>query len=98
LRYPSLFPYTTLFRSKVLPNTGVEFGIRDGIGCDISHFTEEERAGHMKFDEHLHEHATCYNVRDRGLVVITSCGHAGILNTIRRSEEHTSELQSRENL
>lgn len=72
---------------KVLPNTVVEFGMRDGVGCDISHFTEEERAGHMKFDEHLHEHATCYNVRDRGLVVITSCGHAGILNTIRTAME-----------
>ena len=23
-----------------------------------------------------HEHATCFSVRDRGLVVITSCGHA----------------------
>ena len=72
---------------KVLPNTVVEFGIKDGVGCNASHFTEEERAGSMKHDEHIHEHATCYNLKDRGLVVITSCGHAGILNTIRAAME-----------
>jgi 7,8-dihydropterin-6-yl-methyl-4-(beta-D-ribofuranosyl)aminobenzene 5'-phosphate synthase len=26
-------------------------------------------------------------VKDRGLVVITSCGHVGILNTIRQAQE-----------
>jgi 7,8-dihydropterin-6-yl-methyl-4-(beta-D-ribofuranosyl)aminobenzene 5'-phosphate synthase len=28
-------------------------------------------------------------VGDRGLVVITSCGHAGIINTLRRAQEIT---------
>jgi 7,8-dihydropterin-6-yl-methyl-4-(beta-D-ribofuranosyl)aminobenzene 5'-phosphate synthase len=32
-----------------------------------------------------HELATCYVVKDRGLVVTTSCGHRGILNTIERA-------------
>jgi 7,8-dihydropterin-6-yl-methyl-4-(beta-D-ribofuranosyl)aminobenzene 5'-phosphate synthase len=75
---------------KVLPNTMVEFGIKDGLGCDATqylHFTAAELQGKVVPDEHTHEHATCFNVKDRGLVVITSCGHVGILNTIRQAQE-----------
>jgi 7,8-dihydropterin-6-yl-methyl-4-(beta-D-ribofuranosyl)aminobenzene 5'-phosphate synthase len=36
-------------------------------------------------DEHYNEHATCFNVKDRGLVVISSCGHAGIVNTVMQA-------------
>jgi len=75
---------------KVLPNTMVEYGIKDGLGCDATqytHFTAAELQGKIVPDEHTHEHATCFNVKDRGLVVITSCGHVGILNTIRQAQE-----------
>jgi len=34
-------------------------------------------------DRHPDEHATCYVVEGRGLVVISSCGHCGLINTIR---------------
>ena len=47
------------------------------------HFSEAERRGEMVFDSHPEEHATCYLVRGRGLVVISSCGHAGIVNSVR---------------
>ena len=75
---------------KVLPNTMVEYGLKDGLGCDATqytHFTAPELQGKVVPDEHTHEHATCFNVKDRGLVVITSCGHVGILNTIRQAQE-----------
>ena len=75
---------------KVLPNSQVEYGIKDGLGCDATkylHFTAAELQGKVVADEHTHEHATCFNVKDRGLVVITSCGHVGILNTIRQAQE-----------
>jgi 7,8-dihydropterin-6-yl-methyl-4-(beta-D-ribofuranosyl)aminobenzene 5'-phosphate synthase len=75
---------------KVLPNTMVEYGIKDGLGCDATqytHFTAAELQGKVVPDEHTHEHATCFNVKDRGLVVITSYGHVGILNTIRQAQE-----------
>lgn len=77
---------------RVLPNTFVEFGVRDGAGCDPAlyrnhHFTPAELSGQPQPDQHLHEHATCFHVRGRGLVVITSCGHAGIINSIRRARE-----------
>ncbi len=81
-------------QERVLPNTSVEFGTRDGAGCDVAayldhHFSAAELSGQPQPDQHLHEHATCYNLRGRGLVVITSCGHGGILNTLRRAREVT---------
>jgi 7,8-dihydropterin-6-yl-methyl-4-(beta-D-ribofuranosyl)aminobenzene 5'-phosphate synthase len=76
----------------VLPNTWVSYGVKDGVGCDPAaygnhHFTPEELAGKPVPDQHWHEHATCFRLGDRGLVVITSCGHAGIINTLRRAQE-----------
>jgi 7,8-dihydropterin-6-yl-methyl-4-(beta-D-ribofuranosyl)aminobenzene 5'-phosphate synthase len=72
---------------KVLPNTMVEFAVKDGLGCDMSHFTAAELQGKIMPDEHVHEHATCFNVKDRGLVVISSCGHVGIVNSVRQAQE-----------
>jgi 7,8-dihydropterin-6-yl-methyl-4-(beta-D-ribofuranosyl)aminobenzene 5'-phosphate synthase len=77
---------------QVLPQTWVEIGIKDGLGCDANaymnhHFTADELAGKPQPDQHWHEHATCFRLGDRGLVVISSCGHAGILNTLRRAQE-----------
>jgi 7,8-dihydropterin-6-yl-methyl-4-(beta-D-ribofuranosyl)aminobenzene 5'-phosphate synthase len=76
----------------VLPNTWVEYGVRNGLGCDTNaymnhHFTTDELAGKPEPDQHWHEHATCFRLGDRGLVVLTSCGHAGIINTLRRAQE-----------
>ena len=76
----------------VLPNSLVEHGMHEGLGCDIakySHFRPEEHAGEIVPDQHWHEHATCYHVKDRGLVVITSCGHSGIINNLRRVQQIT---------
>jgi 7,8-dihydropterin-6-yl-methyl-4-(beta-D-ribofuranosyl)aminobenzene 5'-phosphate synthase len=72
---------------RVLPNTHVEFATRDGLGCDASHYTAAELQGKIVPDEHIHEHATCFNVKDRGLVVISSCGHVGIVNSARQAQE-----------
>ena len=85
-------PRTSL--ERVLPNSFVEFGQRDGAGCKVAdyarhHFSAAELAGQPVPDQHLHEHGTCFHVKDRGLVVITSCGHAGIINTVRRAQEVT---------
>jgi 7,8-dihydropterin-6-yl-methyl-4-(beta-D-ribofuranosyl)aminobenzene 5'-phosphate synthase len=51
------------------------------------HFTAEELAGRPQPDQHWHEHATCFRLGDRGLVVISSCGHSGIINTLRHAQE-----------
>ena len=72
---------------KILPNTLVEFAIKDELGCDAGHYTSAELLGKTVPDEHIHEHATCFNVKDRGLVVISSCGHVGIVNSVRQAQE-----------
>ena len=70
---------------RVLPNTMVQYFKRpDGLGCDLP--AENAKAqGKPVQDVHIHEHGTCFNVKDRGLVVISSCGHAGIINTARQA-------------
>jgi len=76
----------------VLPNTWVEYGVKDGVGCDAHaymnhHFSADELSGKPQPDQHWHEHATCFRLGDRGLIVISSCGHAGIVNTLKRAQE-----------
>ncbi|WP_216856181.1 MBL fold metallo-hydrolase [Acidisphaera sp. S103] len=88
-----IIPRTSI--EHVLPNTFVVYGEKDGVGCDTfkydedHHFTADELSGNPVPDQHWHEHATCFQVGDRGLVVITSCGHAGIINTLQRAREIT---------
>jgi len=74
---------------KVLPNTLVEYGQHGGAGCDAGHFTAAERGGDIVPNQHWNEHATCFNLRGRGLVVISSCGHAGIINSVRMAQQVT---------
>jgi 7,8-dihydropterin-6-yl-methyl-4-(beta-D-ribofuranosyl)aminobenzene 5'-phosphate synthase len=70
----------------VQPAAQVELGTRDGAGCDPSHFNPAEQAGAIVPDQFWNEHATCYHVKDRGLVVISSCGHAGIVNSVKTAQ------------
>jgi len=72
---------------RVLPNTMVQYSMRsDGVGCNLP--AEDAKAGGKPVqDTHIHEHGTCFNVKGRGLVVISSCGHAGIINTARQAME-----------
>jgi 7,8-dihydropterin-6-yl-methyl-4-(beta-D-ribofuranosyl)aminobenzene 5'-phosphate synthase len=49
----------------------------------VEHFSEAEKRGELVLDEHPDEHGTCYVVKGRGLVVISSCGHTGIVNTVK---------------
>ena len=66
-----------------------------GSGCDATfHFPPgavkvEAKPGDLVKDIFWGEHATAYNVKDRGLVVISSCGHAGIINSVRQLQKST---------
>jgi 7,8-dihydropterin-6-yl-methyl-4-(beta-D-ribofuranosyl)aminobenzene 5'-phosphate synthase len=68
----------------VLPNTYVDYAMKDGLGCNIPAAAEKAQ-GKPVPDLHLNEHATCYHLKDRGLIVISSCGHSGIVNTTRQA-------------
>ena len=71
---------------RVLPNGFVDY-TKESASCDYGHYTAAELQGKPAPDEHVHEHATCFNVRGKGLVVISSCGHAGIVNSVRQAQE-----------
>jgi 7,8-dihydropterin-6-yl-methyl-4-(beta-D-ribofuranosyl)aminobenzene 5'-phosphate synthase len=66
-----------------------------GSACDATfHFPPgtvkmEAKPGESVKDIFWGEHATAYNVKDRGLVVISSCGHAGIINSVRQIQKST---------
>jgi 7,8-dihydropterin-6-yl-methyl-4-(beta-D-ribofuranosyl)aminobenzene 5'-phosphate synthase len=71
---------------RVLPNGFVDY-TPAGASCGYGHYTPAEMQGKFVPDEHVHEHATCFNIRGKGLVVISSCGHVGIVNSVRQAQE-----------
>jgi len=71
---------------RVLPNGFVDY-TPQAASCDYGHYTAAELQGKAVPDEHVHEHATCFNIRGKGLVVISSCGHVGIVNSVRQAQE-----------
>ena len=71
---------------RMMPGPLVEYSTKDGLGCDIP-AAATKAGGKPVPDEHLNEHGTCFNLKDRGLIVISSCGHAGIINTVRQAME-----------
>ena len=55
----------------------------DGVGCAPEGLPAEKRNLTMVPDDFQHEQATCFNVKGKGLVIMTSCGHRGIVNSVR---------------
>jgi 7,8-dihydropterin-6-yl-methyl-4-(beta-D-ribofuranosyl)aminobenzene 5'-phosphate synthase len=55
----------------------------DGMGCAAARLPAEKRSAAMLVDDFQHEQATCFHVRGKGLVVMTSCGHRGVVNTVQ---------------
>src|SRR5436309_7702749 len=87
----TLFPYTTLFRSRSLPSLA-----RGRCRADRGQFTAD-RGGGLRHAQRRRpaaaaaDHGDLDVRRPRGVAVMLPLLSA-------RSEEHTSELQSRENL
>ena len=55
----------------------------DGMGCAPEALPPEKRSLTIVPDDFRHEQATCFNLKGKGLVVLTSCGHRGIVNSVR---------------
>jgi 7,8-dihydropterin-6-yl-methyl-4-(beta-D-ribofuranosyl)aminobenzene 5'-phosphate synthase len=72
---------------RILPNSFADYSQPNGTSCDYGHYTAAELQGKIVPDQHVHEHATCFNIRNKGLVVISSCGHVGIVNSVRQAQE-----------
>lgn len=60
--------------------------MRPGVGCDRSLLDPTKRALTRLPDDGEHELATCYAVKGLGLVVIASCSHRGVINSVRRAQ------------
>ena len=72
----------TSFEKPLQPSTEV-VGIIDGFGCLPEDMPPEKNTGTYIPDDFDHEIATVYMVKGRGLVVLTSCSHRGVINTVR---------------
>jgi len=64
--------------------TRMKVGLQaNGVGCAPEGLPAEKRTLTLVPDDFQHEQATCFNVKGKGLVVMTSCGHRGIVNSVR---------------
>lgn len=68
---------------KVLSPTRMSVGMQGALGCDPAKVNPTKRTAMSVPDDFEHEQATVYNVKGRGLVIMTSCGHRGIVNSVR---------------
>lgn len=78
---------TGLIPLRSFERAAIPTRMRPGIGCDLSGLSQEKRNATELADDGEHELATCYAVKDLGLVVIASCSHRGVLNSVRQAQE-----------
>ncbi|HEY2754976.1 MAG TPA: MBL fold metallo-hydrolase, partial [Pseudolabrys sp.] len=72
------------FEKPLQPSTEI-VGIVDGFGCFPDDMPPEKNTGAYIPDDFEHEIGTVYLVKGRGLVVLTSCSHRGVINTVRQA-------------
>src|SRR5690606_40360376 len=85
-------PYTTLFRSYRLANRNFEEMV---MGYEMKHGSIVQADGSLNLAR-VEQLITAAQETNMALYGHTLCWHSG--QNAARSEEHTSELQSRENL
>ena len=71
---------------KLLSPSLMRLGVANGGGCYADRFSEAERAQGSIPDQFQHELATAFNLKGRGLVVLTSCSHRGVVNAVRQAQ------------
>jgi 7,8-dihydropterin-6-yl-methyl-4-(beta-D-ribofuranosyl)aminobenzene 5'-phosphate synthase len=76
---------------NVLAPTAMTIGARDGIGCYADKLPEDERTQTVIPDQFRHEIAVAYNLKGRGLVILTSCSHRGVVNIVKRAQTASGE-------
>jgi 7,8-dihydropterin-6-yl-methyl-4-(beta-D-ribofuranosyl)aminobenzene 5'-phosphate synthase len=71
---------------KVLSPSAMTIGFERGVGCYPDRLSEAERSAPVVPDQFQHEIATSFNLKGRGLVVLTSCSHRGVVNAIKQAQ------------
>jgi 7,8-dihydropterin-6-yl-methyl-4-(beta-D-ribofuranosyl)aminobenzene 5'-phosphate synthase len=77
-------PQTTF--EKLLSPSRMTIGVKQELGCYPESFPEDERRAGTVPDQFRHEIATVYNLKGRGLIVLTSCSHRGVVNIVRQAQ------------
>ena len=71
---------------KLLSPSAMKIGVDHGIGCYADKLPEDERTKAVVPDQFRHEIATAFNLKGRGLIVLTSCSHRGVINAIKQAQ------------
>jgi 7,8-dihydropterin-6-yl-methyl-4-(beta-D-ribofuranosyl)aminobenzene 5'-phosphate synthase len=71
---------------KLLSPSAMKIGFAGGFGCYAEKFSDEERTKAIIPDQFRHEIATAFHLKGRGLVVLTSCSHRGVINAINQAQ------------
>jgi 7,8-dihydropterin-6-yl-methyl-4-(beta-D-ribofuranosyl)aminobenzene 5'-phosphate synthase len=76
----------TTFEKPLQPTSEI-VGIFDGFGCFPEKMPAAKNTGAYIPDDFDHEIGTAYLVKGKGLVVLTSCSHRGVINTVKQAQE-----------
>lgn len=71
---------------KVLSPSAMKIGVDHGFGCYAERLPEDLRTKTVIPDQFAHEIATAFNLKGRGLIVLTSCSHRGVINAIKQAQ------------
>jgi 7,8-dihydropterin-6-yl-methyl-4-(beta-D-ribofuranosyl)aminobenzene 5'-phosphate synthase len=71
---------------RLLSPSAMKIGVDHGVGCYADKLPEDLRTKAVVPDQFRHEIATAFSLKDRGLVVLTSCSHRGVVNAIRQAQ------------
>lgn len=71
---------------KLLSPTAMKIGLDGGVGCHAESLPENERTQTVVPDQFRHEIATGFNLKGKGLVLLTSCSHRGVVNAIKQAQ------------
>jgi 7,8-dihydropterin-6-yl-methyl-4-(beta-D-ribofuranosyl)aminobenzene 5'-phosphate synthase len=71
---------------KLLSPSAMRIGVDHGVGCYADELPEDERTKEVIPDQFRHEIATAFNLKGRGLIVLTSCSHRGVINAIKQAQ------------
>jgi 7,8-dihydropterin-6-yl-methyl-4-(beta-D-ribofuranosyl)aminobenzene 5'-phosphate synthase len=71
---------------KPLRNTTEKVGVVNGFGCFPEKVIASKNTGEFIPDDFEHEIGTNFLLKGKGLVVLTSCSHRGIINTIKQAQ------------
>ena len=71
---------------KPLQPTKEKVGVVNGFGCFPDKMSPAKNTGAFIPDDFEHEIATNFLVKGKGLIVLTSCSHRGIINAIKQTQ------------